>query len=240
MSRILRDRRLVLALCLAAVVCAAALLTPLPDPRQIQEWAEGAGPWFPVLFFAAHTLIIIAPVPRTVFTVASGLLFGPFLGLGVAVTASLLSAAAAFLLVRAFGRDRVAPYLSHPTVQIIDDRLRRRGWLAVGALRLIAFAPFSVVNYSCALSSIRFWPYLGATLVGILPGTAATVVLADALTGGTHPVMVGVSIACIAAGCLGLVIDQRWKPVAVAPATSPGSPPATSPAATPSDIVADR
>ncbi|WP_280400302.1 TVP38/TMEM64 family protein [Nocardia carnea] len=239
MPRILRDRRLVFVLCLVAVVCAAALLTPLPDPRHIQEWAEDAGPWFPLLFFAAHTLIIIAPVPRTVFTVASGLLFGPVVGLGVAVAASLLSAAAAFLLVRAFGRERVAPYLTHPTVQIIDDRLHRRGWLAVGALRLIAFAPFSVVNYSCALSAIRFWPYLGATFGGILPGTAATVVLADALTGGTHPVMVGVSIACIAAGCLGLVIDQRWKPVTGNPAVRPEAA-TTSPAATPNDMVADR
>lgn len=209
----LRDRRIVLVLCCVAVVCAAALLTPLPSPRSIQAWAEGAGPYFPVMFFLAHTLITIAPVPRTVFTVASGLLFGPVVGLAVAVIASTLSASAAFLLVRAAGRERVAPYLTHPAVRIVDERLRRRGWLAVGALRLIAFAPFSVVNYSCALSSIRFWPYLGATVVGILPGTAATVVLADALTGGTHPVMVGVSIICIAGGMLGLLIDQRWKPV---------------------------
>lgn len=209
----LRDRRLILVLCCAAVVCVAALLTPLPSPRAIQEWADGAGPYFPVLFFLAHTLITIAPVPRTVFTVASGLLFGPVAGLAVAVTASTLAAAAAFVLVRAAGQDRVAPYLAHPAVRTVDERLRRRGWLAVGALRLIAFAPFSVVNYSCGLSSIRFWPYLGATVVGILPGTAATVILADALTGGTHPVMVGISIACIAAGLLGLLIDQRWKPV---------------------------
>ncbi|MEU1981502.1 TVP38/TMEM64 family protein [Nocardia sp. NPDC019395] len=210
----LSDRRLVLLLCLAAVVCAAALLTPLPDPRQIQEWAEEAGPYFPLVFFAAHTVVTIAPVPRTVFTVASGLLFGPVVGLAVAVAASVLSAAAAFLLVRVFGRDRVAPYLDHPSVRLVDERLRRRGWLAVGALRLIAFAPFSVVNYTCALSSIRFWPYLGATVIGILPGTAATVVLADALTGGTHPAMVVISLACIAAGSIGLFIDQRWKPAA--------------------------
>ncbi|MGW0183464.1 TVP38/TMEM64 family protein [Nocardia sp. NPDC003345] len=216
----LRDRRLILVLCCVAVVCAAALLTPLPSPRLIQEWADGAGPYFPALFFLAHTLITVAPVPRTVFTVASGLLFGPVVGLAVAVTASTLSAAAAFLLVRAAGRERVAPYLAHPTVRIVDERLRRRGWLAVGALRLIAFAPFSVVNYSCALSSIRFWPYLGATVVGILPGTAATVVLADALTGGTHPAMVAVSIACIAGGMLGLVIDQRWRPAEPVPVAS--------------------
>ncbi|MFI2229368.1 TVP38/TMEM64 family protein [Nocardia testacea] len=219
MSRILRDRRLVLLLCCAALVCAAALLTPLPSPEQIQQWAGQAGPYFPVLFFVAHTLITIAPVPRTVFTVASGLLFGPVVGLAVAVGATVLSAAAAFLLARAYGRERVGMYLDHPTVRMVDERLHRRGWLAVGALRLIAFAPFSVVNYSCALSSIRFWPYLGATVIGILPGTAATVILADALTGGTHPVMVGVSIACIAAGLLGLVIDQRWKPAVAEPVT---------------------
>lgn len=208
----LRDRRFVLALCCAAVVCAAALLTPLPSPRQIQDWAGGAGPYFPLIFFAAHALVTIAPVPRTVFTVASGLLFGPLLGLLVAVAATVSSAAAAFLLVRSAGRERVAGYLDHPTVRGVDERLHRRGWLAVGALRLIAFAPFSVVNYSCALSSIRFWPYLGATAVGILPGTVATVVLADALTGGTHPAMVAVSIVCVAAGLLGLLVDQRWKP----------------------------
>lgn len=214
----LRDRRLVLVLCGAAIVCAAALLTPLPSPQQIQEWAGAAGPYFPILFFLAHTLITIFPVPRTVFTVASGLLFGPVVGLAVALTATVLSAAAAFLLVRTFGRDRVSAHLDHPTVRMVDERLHRRGWLAVGALRLIAFAPFSVVNYSCALSSIRFWPYLGATAVGILPGTAATVILADALTGGTHPVTVAVSIACIAAGLLGLLIDQRWNPAGQSPA----------------------
>ncbi|MGW5381755.1 TVP38/TMEM64 family protein [Nocardia sp. NPDC003963] len=215
----LRDRRLVLLLCAAALVCAAALLTPLPSPAQIQGWAGEAGPYFPALFFVAHAVITIAPVPRTVFTVASGLLFGPAVGLAVAVGATVLSAATAFLLVRAHGRDRVGAYLDHPTVRTVDERLHRRGWLAVGALRLIAFAPFSVVNYSCALSSIRFWPYLGATVIGILPGTAATVILADALTGGTHPVMVAVSIACIAVGLLGLVIDQRWKPAVENPVT---------------------
>lgn len=221
----LRDRRVVLLLCGAALVCAAALLTPLPSPGQIQEWAVDAGPYFPVFFFVAHTVITIAPVPRTVFTVASGLLFGPAVGLAVAVGASVLSAAAAFLLVRAYGRDRVGAYLDHPSVRRVDERLHRRGWLAVGALRLIAFAPFSVVNYSCALASIRFWPYLGATALGILPGTAATVILADALTGGTHPVMVAVSIACIAAGLLGLLIDQRWKPSVAVPAGVPGRSP---------------
>ncbi|WP_051162521.1 TVP38/TMEM64 family protein [Nocardia brevicatena] len=213
MPKLIRDRRIALLLFGAVVVCAAALVFPLPNPRQIQEWAQTVGPAFPLLFFIAHTLITVAPVPRTVFTVSSGILFGPVLGLAIAAGATTISAVLAFLLVRTLDHERVRARLNHPAVRGIDDRLARRGWLAVGSLRLIAFAPFSVVNYCCALSSVRFWPYVAATVVGIMPGTVATVILADALTGGTHPAMVAVSIACIAVGLLGLVVDQRWKPV---------------------------
>ncbi|WP_051133074.1 TVP38/TMEM64 family protein [Nocardia paucivorans] len=212
MTELIRDRRIALFLLGAVVVCVAALVFPLPSPRRIQEWAQSVGPLFPLLFFLAHTLITVAPVPRTVFTVSSGILFGPALGITIAAGATTLSAILAFLLVRALDHDRVRARLNHPAVRGIDDRLARRGWLAVGSLRLIAFAPFSVVNYCCALSSVRFWPYVAATVIGIMPGTVATVVLADALTGGTHPAMVVVSIVCIAVGLLGLLVDQKWKP----------------------------
>ncbi|MBF6370493.1 TVP38/TMEM64 family protein, partial [Nocardia puris] len=121
------------------------------------------------------------------------------------------------LLVRALDRDRVAARLTHPAVRAVDDRLRRRGWLAVGSLRLISFAPFSVVNYCCALTSIRVRPYLLATVVGSAPGTVATVILADALTGGTHPAMLVVSAVCLGIGLVGLVVDARWQPVDPAP-----------------------
>lgn len=221
MPKLIPDRRIALLLLGAVAVCAAALVFPLPSPRQIQEWAQTVGPVFPLLFFLAHTLVTVAPVPRTVFTVSSGILFGPVLGIAIAAGATTISAVLAFLLVRALDHDRVRARLDHPAVRGIDDRLARRGWLAVGSLRLIAFAPFSVVNYCCALSSVRFWPYVVATVVGILPGTVATVILADALAGGTHPAMIAVSVVCIAAGLLGLVVDQRWKPAEEAKPRTP-------------------
>lgn len=96
-------------------------------------------------------------------------------------------------------------------MRAIDDRLRRRGWLAVGSLRLIAAVPFSVINYCCGLSSIRFWPYLIATVLGVLPGTIGTVILGDALTGTTHPAMLVLSGVCLAVGVVGLVVDTRWQ-----------------------------
>jgi uncharacterized membrane protein YdjX (TVP38/TMEM64 family) len=209
-TKLIRDPRIVALLVGGGVLFVAAMLVPLPSPQQMQDWATSVGPLFPLLFFVVHALVTVAPVPRTVLTVSAGVLFGPALGIALAVSATTISAALAILLVRAIGRERVAAHLTHPAVRAIDERLERRGWLAVGSLRLIAFAPFSVINYCCGLSSIRFWPYMVATILGILPGTAGAVILGDALTGGTHPAMFVVSGVCIAVGIIGLFIDARW------------------------------
>ncbi|WP_378742317.1 TVP38/TMEM64 family protein [Nocardia brasiliensis] len=211
MTRLIRDPRVLGLLVGALVLFVAALLVPLPSPRQIQDWATSVGPIFPLLFFVVHALVTVAPIPRTVFTVSAGLLFGPILGIALAVGATTVSAALAILLVRALDREQVASRLTHPAVRAVDDRLRRRGWLAVGSLRLIAPVPFSVINYCCGLSSIRFWPYMIATLVGVLPGTVGTVILGDALTGTTHPAMIVFSGALVAIGLIGLVVDARWN-----------------------------
>jgi uncharacterized membrane protein YdjX (TVP38/TMEM64 family) len=185
----------------------AVTLLPHPAPTQVRDWARSVGPLFPVVFFLVHALVCVTPFPRTVFTVSAGLLFGPALGVGIAVCATTVAAVVAFALVRAVGREAVAARLSHPAARSIDERLARRGWVAVGALRLIAFAPFSVVNYCAGVSSVRPVPYLLATVIGILPGTVGVVVLGDALTGQMKPGMVLFTVVCCAVGVAGLGVD---------------------------------
>ncbi|WP_174553555.1 TVP38/TMEM64 family protein [Nocardia arizonensis] len=224
MTRLIRNRHIV-ALLLGVGVVVTAMLLPLPGPSRIQEWAGSAGPWLPLVFFVVYTIAATAPIPRTVLTVSCGVLFGPIPGSAVALSATTAAAALALLLVRALDRDQIAARLTHPAVRAIDYRLERRGWLAVGSLRLISFAPFSIVNYCCGLSSVRFWPYLVASLAGSLPGTVATVILADALTGGTDPAMIAVSATCIAFGLLGLAVDARWSPRAPEEPMATAAPP---------------
>ncbi len=213
--RLIRSPRLLIALAGFAALFVLAMLVPLPGPQQIREWAGAAGPLLPLLFFLFYAVVAVAPVPRTVLTVTSGVLFGPILGSVIAMAATGVSATLALLGVRALGRDRVAAHLTHPAVRAIDDRLARRGWLAVTALRLIAVAPFSIVNYCCGLSSVRVGPYLAATLVGSAPGTISTVILAGTLAGDTHPIAIIVAAVCLSIGLLGLIVDLRL-PVATA------------------------
>ena len=200
--------RLVVTAVAAAALAAVVLFVPLPTAVQLRDWASAAGPWFPLAFLGAHIVITILPFPRTPFTLSAGLLFGPALGVGIAVTASAISALIALLLVRAFGW-QLSRIVSHPGVTSLDARLSERGWPAVLSLRLIPAVPFSVLNYAAGASAVGVTPYLLATLAGLLPGTTAVVILGDAMTGDIDPLLALVSLCTAAIGIAGLVYERR-------------------------------
>ena len=201
-------RRFIAILTAIVILIAVAVLVPLPTALQLRDWATSAGAWFPLAFLAAHIVVTVFPFPRTAFTLAAGLLFGPYLGIPLAVLASTVSAVIALLLVRAAGW-QLSRLVSHPRVDSLDARLRERGWLAVVSMRMIPAMPFSVVNYAAGASTVRVLPYTLATLVGLLPGTAAVVVLGDALTGDISPSLFVVSLCTAALGIAGLVYEIR-------------------------------
>ncbi len=183
------------------VATGVAVAVRLPGPVQIRAWADHVGPSFPLVFLVCHALITV--------TLAAGLLFGPLTGVSITLTATTVSAVLALLLVRKLGRDAVAERLRHGALQTVNTRLAQRGWLAVTSLRLIPVVPFSVLNYCCGVSAIRLKPYVLATIVGIVPGTVAVVLLGDAITGRTSPALLGISAACAGVGLLGLLVDAR-------------------------------
>jgi uncharacterized membrane protein YdjX (TVP38/TMEM64 family) len=200
--------RLLLALFLLLAVTVAVAMVPLPTPLQMRVWAQSIGVAAPLLFLLGHALVTVAPIPRTVFTLAAGLLFGPVLGVGLSLVATTLSAVLAFGLVRRLAGGVIRPYLDRRVLRAVDARLCRRGWLAVASLRLIPAVPFSMLNYCSALSSISFRHYLAGT-AGIVPGSVAVVVLGDALTGTTSPTLLAVSLAAAATGVIGLIVELR-------------------------------
>jgi len=203
------SRTRIAATAIAAVaLVAVVVLVPLPTAVQLRDWAASVGPWFPLTFLCAHVVVTVLPFPRTAFTLAAGLLFGPVLGVAIAVTASTVSAVIALLLVRALGW-QLSNLVSHPRVHTLDGRLRARGWPAVLSLRLIPAVPFSVLNYAAGASSVAVLPYFLATLAGLLPGTAAVVILGDAMTGNVNPLLVLVSLCTAAVGIAGLVYETR-------------------------------
>lgn len=201
-------RRVVAIVTVIVILVAIVLLVPLPSAVQMRDWATSVGPWFPLAFLGAHVVITVFPFPRTAFTLPAGLLFGPVLGLGIALLASTLSAIIAVLLVRAAGwhLDRL---VEHPKVDALNSRLEQRGWPTVLSMRLIPAVPFSVLNYAAGASAVRLVPYTLATIAGLVPGTTAIVVFGDALTGNVSPLLFLVSLSTASLGIAGLIYEIR-------------------------------
>jgi uncharacterized membrane protein YdjX (TVP38/TMEM64 family) len=201
-------RRIVMLATAIVILVAVAVLVPLPSAVQLRDWATSVGPWFPLAFLGAHIVVTVFPFPRTAFTLAAGLLFGPLLGVAIGVLASTVSAVIALLLVRAAGW-QLSRLVKHPRVDVLDARLRERGWPAILSMRMIPAVPFSVLNYAAGASAVRVVPYTLASFVGLLPGTAAVVILGDALTGNVSPLLFLVSLCTASLGIAGMVYEIR-------------------------------
>ncbi len=192
-----------------AVVVVVATLVPTPGLEQLRTWADQLGPWFVPAFFVAYALVTVAPVPRSTFTYSAAVLFPPAVAIPWSLAATGISAAIAFEVVRRLGHERTASLRADRRIAAVDQRLRRRGWLSVGSLRLVPAVPFSVVNYAAALTSIRRRQFLPATVIGSAPGTVAAILLGNSLTVGDGGAALWATIGFAAVGVVGMVLDAR-------------------------------
>lgn len=210
--------RALLGLAAMAAAVVVVLTVRTVGVSDVRAAVAGAGAWAPALFVLFSGVVTLTPVPRTVFTVAAGVLFGAVTGVLLAVAGTMLAATAAFGLVRLVGGPLVERHADRRALVWLRARLDRSGVLAVASLRLIPVLPFFVVNYAAGLSGVRLAPYLLGTVSGILPGTVAVVVLGDAAVGGTpHPVLLAVSVAGGLLGLAGAVWAAR-RPAVLASA----------------------
>lgn len=194
--------------------------------HHIRAFVASTGVWAPLLFVVLQSVVTITPLPRTVFTVAAGVLFGSVWGLVLTVLATAIAALAAYGLVRWVGAPFAARHAERPRIRWLRDRLDHSGLLAMVSLRLIPMVPFAALNYVSGLAAVRLLPYLVGTVLGVLPGTIAIVVLGDAAVGGhVHPVTFAVSVVGGLVGLAGAALAARRNPAsAVVPPGEAGDP----------------
>ena len=205
----MRWQRVAAAAALAALAVMALLWARGLDVPALRDTVAGAGAWAPLAFVGLQVLLTVPPFPRSLFTLAAGLLFGSGTGSVLAVVATTLAAVAAFGLVRVTGGSIVERYAERAPMVWTRRRLDRSGLLAVVSLRLIPVLPFPVINYAAGLSGVGVVPFAAGTLLGILPGTIALVVLGDAVTGQVPTALVVVSVTCGLLGLAGLGVSAR-------------------------------
>lgn len=168
--------RLLLLLLFVAAATVAVLALPLPSVDDIRSYVNTAGGWAPAVFIVLYASLTLAPVPKSVLSIAAGLAFGLVGGIFVVYGGAMLGSMAGFWLGRWLGREAVEKFTGE-RVEKVDDLLQRRGLAAVIGVRLVPVLPFTVINYAAGLTAIGWWPYIFGTAIGILPGTVGFVTL---------------------------------------------------------------
>jgi uncharacterized membrane protein YdjX (TVP38/TMEM64 family) len=124
-----------------------------------------------LLYLAAYTAAVGVSIPAgPVLTMASGLLFGRWLGAGLAFPAATAGACVLFLVVRSSLAPAVARRAA-PFMERLRLGLERDGFWYLLSVRLLPIVPFPVGSIAPALVGMPFLPFAAATALGILPGT---------------------------------------------------------------------
>jgi len=146
----------------------------------IRAYLGGLGVWSGLAFIIAYTVRPLVFFPTSIMTPLSAVLFGPVMGWIYTYIGENLSATVAFFAARYFGRNFVKEN-ENSFIKKYDEKLRCCGFETVLMLRLIPLFPFDFVNYASGLSAIRYRSYIGATLLGVIPGLTAYIFLGGSL-----------------------------------------------------------
>lgn len=123
-------------------------------------------------FFGLYVAMAALSIPgATIFTLASGTIFGLAVGLVVVSFAASVGATLAFLTSRYLLRDTVQSKFSRQ-LGAINEGMQRDGTFYLLTLRLIPAFPFFLVNLLVGLTPIAATRFYWVSQLGMLPATA--------------------------------------------------------------------
>ncbi len=142
-------------------------------------------PFAGAIFVMAYAAVTTIGLPALPLTLAGGAIFGVAGGITLTWLGATLGATGAYLLARLLGGDALTRLLG-ARAGTLDRLLGDGAFLTILRLRLIPVVPFNALNFGAGLAGVRLSHYVGATAIGILPGTSVYTYFADALLAGTE------------------------------------------------------
>jgi len=177
--------------------------------------------WGPLLYILLYAIRPVTFFPATVLTILSGVFFGLWVGTLLTLVGAVLSASVAYTIGRFFG---AGLKLEDSFLGNWVEALRRNAFEAILTMRLLFF-PFDGLSYAAGILKTQFVPFVSATILGILLGTATFVSIGASLDIETFK-MDGISFSllngwylafalCIFSASLLLShVLKRWKAIA--------------------------
>ena len=145
----------------------------------VQQWLKSFNDWVGqmglagiFIFIAVYAAATVLLAPGAILTIGAGFAFGLWKGFLAVSGGATLGATLAFLVARFVARDKIEAMARRNTkFQRIDNAIGKQGAKLVFLLRLSPVIPFNLSNYFYGLTAVKFWPYVLASWIGMMPGT---------------------------------------------------------------------
>ena len=173
----------------------------------VQQWLKSFNDWVGqmgtvgiFIFIAVYVAATVLLAPGAILTIGAGFTFGLWKGFLAVSAGATLGAALAFLVARFIAREKVKAIAQRSEeFRKIDDVIGKQGAKLIFLLRLSPVIPFNFSNYFYGLTGVKFWPYVVASWIGMMPGTFLYVYLGTA------------GQAAVSATAGGEVIKHGWE-----------------------------
>jgi uncharacterized membrane protein YdjX (TVP38/TMEM64 family) len=157
---------------LIALFLAMKLLPVREWLRSFNDWVGQMGVAGIFIFIGVYAAATVLLAPGAILTIGAGFAFGLWKGFVAVSAGSIIGAALAFLVARFIARDKVeAIAKGNEKFRNIDNAIGKQGAKLVFLLRLSPVIPFNLSNYFYGLTGVKFWPYVLASWLGMMPGT---------------------------------------------------------------------
>ena len=187
------------------------------DRERLVAWIAGLGPSGPLAVIVLQIAqIIAAPVPGQLVGIASGFLFGPWLGALYNMIGVLLGNLLALLLARRCGRPLVRRLVPISALAHLDRLTQEAGLPLLLAIYLLPFLPGDSITLVAGLTQIPLHHIMLAVAVGRLPGILLSSWMG---AGAAHLswrqwglVAVGVAVGvCLVLTCRSRLQARMWR-----------------------------
>jgi uncharacterized membrane protein YdjX (TVP38/TMEM64 family) len=168
--------------------------------RSFNDWVGQMGVAGIFIFIIVYAVATVLLAPGAILTIGAGFAFGLWKGFLAVSGGATLGASLAFLVARFIARDKIeAIAKGNEKFRNIDSAIGKQGAKLIFLLRLSPVIPFNLSNYFYGLTGVKFWPYVLASWIGMMPGTFLYVYIGTA------------GKAAVAAAAGGAAVKHGWQ-----------------------------
>src|SRR6184192_2310682 len=168
--------------------------------RSFNDWVGQMGIAGIFIFIGVYAVATVLMAPGSILTIGAGFAFGLWKGFLAISAGATFGASLAFLIARFIAREKIeAIARRNEKFREIDSAIGKQGAKLIFLLRLSPVIPFNLSNYLYGLTGVKFWPYVLASWIGMMPGTFLYVYIGTA------------SQAAISAAAGGEAVQHGWQ-----------------------------